>query len=280
PGATELPIYFFCDGPRNSADQPGVAAVRELIHSERRFEKKWVIEQDHNQGLAASIISGVTYVLERFSQVIVLEDDIEVAPDFLPFILEGLSRYEKDERVASICGYMYPISPSGLPESFFMLGADCWGWATWKRSWQHFEADGSILLKNLKHQKLSWKFDLEGSYPYSKMLKNQTTGKNQSWAIRWHASTYLRNMLTLFPAISLVKNTGFDGSGTHCEKENTKESWDPFWFCKKPSLPDDVGPNREAELRVSRYQRNRLPFLKKLTRILRATPQLLFAQRG
>jgi hypothetical protein len=48
------------------------------------------------------------------------------------------------------------------------------------------------------------------------MLKNQISGKNDSWAIRWYMSTVLDNMLSLYPSKSYVQNIGFDSSGTNC----------------------------------------------------------------
>lgn len=47
------------------------------------------------------------------------------------------------------------------------------------------------------------------------MLEDQIRGKNNSWAIRWYASAFLKNKLTLYPKNSFVKNIGVDGSGTH-----------------------------------------------------------------
>jgi hypothetical protein len=48
------------------------------------------------------------------------------------------------------------------------------------------------------------------------MLQSQIRGANDSWAIRWHASTFLADKLTLYPGRSLVDNIGNDSSGTHC----------------------------------------------------------------
>ena len=48
------------------------------------------------------------------------------------------------------------------------------------------------------------------------MLKDQINGKNDSWAIRWHASMFLENKLCLYPGRSLVKNIGLDATGTNC----------------------------------------------------------------
>ena len=122
--------------------------------------------------------------------------------------------YEKEEKVISIHGYIYPIKKD-LPETFFIKGADCWGWATWKRGWGLFESDGKNLLAELEKRNLIKEFDFDGAYNYSGMLKRQIEGKNDSWAVRWYASAFLKNKLTLYPGQSLVQNIGQDASGTH-----------------------------------------------------------------
>ena len=94
------------------------------------------------------------------------------------------------------------------------------GWATWERAWNLFQSNGSKLLKELESKKLVKEFDLDGAYEYTKMLSDQISGKNDSWAIRWDASMFLENKLSLYPSISLVKNIGFDGEGSHCEISN------------------------------------------------------------
>ena len=143
-----------------------------------------------------------------------LEDDLLTSPYFLDFMNEGLSIYEEDEKVISIHGYVYPISEK-LPETFFLRGADCWGWATWKRGWDLFEPDGGLLLNKLEESKQTEEFDFNRSYPYTQMLKDQINGKTNSWAVRWYASAFLQNKYTLYPGKSLVSNIGGDGSGTN-----------------------------------------------------------------
>jgi hypothetical protein len=127
---------------------------------------------------------------------------------------QGLSMYASDENVICIHGYIYPVKAQ-LPQSFFVRGAHCWGWATWKRGWDLYEEDGQVLLDELINKGLSWEFDYNGTYPFTMMLENQIRGLNNSWAIRWHAVAFLRNKLTLYPAVSLVRNIGFDQSGVH-----------------------------------------------------------------
>jgi hypothetical protein len=189
--------------------------VRAYVDTIEGFASITRIYRDNNLGLARSIISGVEEVLAGHDSVVVMEDDLIVSPHFLRFMNDGLMLYRDDQHVASIHGYCYPVDEA-LPETFFLRGADCWGWATWPRAWNHFEPDGSKLLEELRRTGLGCSFDLGGAYSFTRMLHNQVAGKNDSWAIRWHASCFLDNMLTLYPGRSLVNNIGFDSTGTHC----------------------------------------------------------------
>jgi hypothetical protein len=213
PEASQTELHIFCDGPRNEAEQLKTEQVRNLCRDFKGFKKIQLFEQDMNHGLANSLIHGISQVLENYERVIVLEDDIVTSPAFLTYMNGGLEKYASDERVASIHGYVYPIA--GLPPSFFIRGADCWGWATWKRAWKHFEPDSKKLLQELVKRGLTADFDFGRSYPYVQMLKDQIDGRVNSWAIRWYASAYLNEMYTLYPGQTLVHNIGLDESGTH-----------------------------------------------------------------
>lgn len=213
--ADSTSLHVYCDGPKNEGHKSQTDAVRAYVDSIDGFASVTRIYREQNLGLARSIISGVSEILAKHETVIVMEDDLVVSPYFLKFMNEGLQLYRDEEQVASIHGYCYPVEQE-LPETFFLRGADCWGWATWSRAWQHFEPDGQKLLDALGRERLTRAFDLGGSYPYMKMLANQVAGKNDSWAVRWHASCFLDNMLTLYPGRSLVNNIGTDDSGTHC----------------------------------------------------------------
>lgn len=216
--ARDSELYIYSDSSKTHNDKQAVSEVREFLSSINGFKTITIIEREENYGLANSIIDGVTTIVERFGKVIVLEDDLVTSPYFLQYMNDALMLYESDKSVASIHGYIYPIE--GLPECFFIRGADCWGWATWKRAWDIFESDGQILLQKLITRKLQNEVDFNGSYQYTKMLEDQIAGKNNSWAIRWYISAFLEGMLTLYPGKSYVENIGNDGSGTHCSRSN------------------------------------------------------------
>ncbi len=213
--ADQSDLIVFSDGARNAGERAAVAAVRALIRSFSGFNSVRLVERQTNYGLARNIIEGVTQVCQDYGRVIVVEDDLHTAPYFLTYMNEALDHYALDSRVASIHGYCYPVE-TALPETFFLRGSDCWGWSTWQRAWQLFNPDGATLLRQLRKRKLTRQFDFNGAADYTKMLEAQTKGDNDSWAVRWYASAFLADMLTLYPGRSLVHNCGNDGSGTHC----------------------------------------------------------------
>jgi hypothetical protein len=221
--AKQSDLYVFSDAAKNDDAKVVVDEVRSYIKKISGFNKVEIVERKSNYGLANSIIDGVTSVVNQYGKVIVLEDDLVTSPYFLKYMNDGLNLYETNKDVISIHGYIYPVKGT-LPETFFLRGADCWGWATWKDKWSLFEPNGEKLLCELKQKKLIKRFDFNGAYSYSKMLKNQIKGKNDSWAIRWYASAFLENKYTLYPGKSLVLNIGNDGSGTHCGETNAFSS--------------------------------------------------------
>lgn len=221
--ATETDLLIFSDGPKNSEDVKKINMLREYIKSIDGFKSVKIVERKSNFGLAKSVISGVSKVVEKYGKVIVVEDDLVTSRYFLKYMNKALDLYGDDEEVISIHGYVYPVA-SKLPESFFLLGADCWGWATWKRGWDLFEADGEKLRSIMLKKGLVDKFNMGGAYDYMQMLEDQIAKKNDSWAIRWLASAVVNNKYTLYPGRSLVKNIGLDGSGTHCNDKNSRLS--------------------------------------------------------
>lgn len=213
--AKESDLFIFSDAPKTPEAAEAVSKVRKYIKTISRFGSVSIIERDENWGLANSIIGGVTRLCNEYGQVIVLEDDLVVSPYFLDYMNHALENYLHDEKVMQISGYMFPISSSvALPETFFCKMTTSWGWATWDRAWCKFDPDANKLANIIVAKKLRNEFDMECDY--LRMLKMQSKGEIDSWAIRWYASVFLAEGLCLHPSTSLVVNIGHDGSGTHC----------------------------------------------------------------
>lgn len=213
--AAESELFIYSDAAKDETSQAAVKEVRAFIRSIQGFKKITITERAENWGLARSIIDEVTTQINRYGRVIVLEDDLVVAPHFLQFMNDALETYRDEERVGHIQACDFTHDPS-LPDTFLIKWTGSWGWGTWDRAWKHFNADGKALLTELESRKLTYTFDFNGKYGYTRMLRRQIEGKNNSWAIRWNASLFLKGILSLNVGKSLVQNEGFDGSGTNC----------------------------------------------------------------
>ena len=245
-GAESSDLFIFCEGAKRIEDEEAVRQVRQVVRSKQWCGNVHIIEHEKNMGCANSIIYGVTKICEEYGSVIVLEDDMVTSPYFLTYMNESLEIYSNDDRVISIHGYIYPVK-SKLPETFFLRGADGWGWATWQRGWKCFNPDGQYLLDELQKLDMTNEFDFNGTYGYTQMLKDQIAGKIDAWDIRWYASAFLEDKLTLYPRHSLVHNIGNDSSGTHC---NTTSKFDATLSL----TPIKVDRIEVKELKLARLQ--------------------------
>ena len=212
----ESELYIFCDGPKNLSDKKNISRIYNLYLLNKSFKKKKIILRKKNIGLKKNITQGVSQILKDYDSVIVLEDDMISSKYFLTYMNEGLKKFKNYSKVASIHAYMYPLKKKFKNKYFFLKGADCWGWGTWKRSWKKLSLNSKKLSIKIEKNNLIEEFNYNNTYNYFKMLKKNIK-TNRSWAICWYASMFLQNMYTLNPTTSLIKNIGLDGSGTNCK---------------------------------------------------------------
>jgi hypothetical protein len=224
PLAASTELHVFSDGPRTPETAPRIREVREYLKTIVGFAKVTVHERDRNFGLAASVIDGVTRLCGAAGRVIVVEDDLLVAPHFLDYMNSALERYHDEAEVMQVSGYMFPIDVAAEADAFFMPFTTSWGWATWERAWQYFDPAMTGFDALAGNRQLRDRFNLGGAYDYFDMLERQRGGSIDSWAIRWYLSVFMRNGLTLYPARTLVRNIGFDGSGTHCVDADVEQA--------------------------------------------------------
>ena len=254
----ECSLHVFCDGPRDAEDRARVAATQRTVRDRLPARGATIIERNENLGLANSIIQGVTELCAEHGRAIVVEDDLRLSPDFLDFMLGSLDRYQQAEGVYQISGYMFPVSHPPRPDSFFLPLTTTWGWATWARAWRVLDVNPTDADEQLADEALRHRFDLDGSYPYSRMLLDRLSGRNDSWGILWAWSVFRAGGLALHPRRSLVHNAGFDGSGTHCgvERDSLDDQADEvmrFRLGDSIIFPMKVEANREAFARITAH---------------------------
>jgi hypothetical protein len=216
PEARESALFIYCDALKKEEHRERVDEVHRIVRSRQWCGSVHIIEHEENKGCAQSIISGVTQMSDTYGKVIVIEDDLVLSPHFLGYMNTALSLYESDPQVMQISGHMFPIAFDCKKDALFLPFITSWGWATWQRAWRLFDPHMSGYGQIKGNRKMRYRFNMQGEYPYSKMLESQLRGEIDSWAIRWYLSVFLNNGLTLYPVTSLVENIGFDGSGVHC----------------------------------------------------------------
>jgi glycosyltransferase involved in cell wall biosynthesis len=213
--ADQTDLIIYSDAAKTDTQALDVQAVRQYIKEAVGFRSKTIIERSHNLGLADSIIEGVTKACADYGKAIVLEDDLETSPHFLAYMNDALDRYADIDSVMHISGCSYPISPLENQETYFLQVPLCWGWATWKRAWDHFERDVAIM--NEFSDEMVRNFNFDSTYPYWAQLELNRDGKIRTWFVFWYAKIFRMAGLCLFPSRSLVRNDGFDSSGVNCD---------------------------------------------------------------
>jgi hypothetical protein len=137
-------LFIFADGPKKGADLSKIEATRALFKTIDWCEPK-IFERTENIGLAHSIIAAVNHVFQYHDRLILLEDDCVPQEFFFNFIETCLDIYADNDKVFGISGYTVPIPDEILArypyDLYFFPRIGSWGWATWKRAWQHFEPD-------------------------------------------------------------------------------------------------------------------------------------------
>lgn len=267
--AKESELFIYSDAAKSEEAQPAVDDVRKLIHSINGFAGVTIIERGKNWGLANNIIDGVSTRVKEYGRVIVLEDDLVVAPHFLRFMNDALEVYKNEPKVGHIQACEFFEDPT-LPDTFLIKWTGSWGWATWERAWNLFNPDGKTLLKELEERKLTKMFDFNNSYGFTRMLRKQIVGKNNSWAIRWNASLFLNDVLSLNVGKSLVQNAGFDGTGTNCGGGGLYAS--TLYQEKLPVKKiEPIEENKKARKSMENYYRKTNSFMAKAIRRIKRT---------
>ena len=140
--AKESELFIFADGPKENTTEKQLEKItktRKIIREKNWCGKISIIEREINLGLDSSVTKGITSVIEKFGKVIVLEDDFILSKNFLKYMNSALDKFENNNSVMQISGYMFPVEIPEKFDTFFLPFTNSWGWATWKRAWDFFD---------------------------------------------------------------------------------------------------------------------------------------------
>jgi len=232
-------LYVFSDAPKSDEDAEAVSLTRRLVHS-IDWTKPEIIERTENLGLARNIVSAVDYVFERYDRLILLEDDCVPQQYFFDFMHTCLQKYENNPKVFGISGYTVKIPDEVLKsyphDLYFCPRIGSWGWATWKRAWQHRAKDLLELIDTAVKNGIDLN---QGGTDIPVALDNILKGNVKDvWTLHWVLSVYLNNGVYVYPTRSHILNVGMDGTGIHCKTTNKYNS--PYCDKRPVNYPDEV----------------------------------------
>ncbi|RDU72694.1 sugar transferase [Helicobacter aurati] len=281
PFSLQSKLIIYADAPKREASSTAieqVAAVRNYLQTFceqnkilRRFQEIEIIEREHNFGLADSIIDGVSTTMQKYGKAIILEDDIVVSPIFLQYMNEALNFYENNNRVWSISAWSAPIQTDGLESCYFFRIPHCWGWASWANRWQYYKRDVDWALQNFTQEDIRYINLDDYSKGYWEQLLLNKSGKIKTWAIFNYLIAYKHKALTLLPSHSLIRQIGFDGSGTHCGGDDNICNPQEVCVTLPLTYPQQVCESKLALTRIQQFEleRRKKTFSKRITKLQR-----------
>lgn len=248
--APQTSLFVFSDGPKNDIDRDAVELVRKLVREVSEFSSVTLVERHENMGLAQSVIAGVTELLERFENIIVLEDDLVTSKYFLSYMNQALDHYRRDPFAFSVTGHTFPEQflriPGGYPyDTYAGYRCSSWSWGTWRDRWQRIDWEMRYFTDFLQHPEAQEKFN-RGGQDMAALLHMQYKGEIDSWAIRFCYAHYANEMRCIYPTQTLVKNIGLDHSGMHSTPNprflhsSLDDAWLPRRFCPASELDPRV----------------------------------------
>jgi hypothetical protein len=251
-------LLVVADGPRS--DRPGEAL---LCAQTRAIVERidWDCEvltnfAEQNMGCKKRIASGIDWIFSQVPEAIILEDDCLPEQSFFRFCEEMLIRYRDDERVGMVSGGNLQFGRRrGDSSYYFSRYTHIWGWATWRRAWQHYDRDIEQWPAFRQEGWVQQLFDRPGEKLYwEHSFELVHEGKLDTWDCSWTFASLLRGMLQIVPNVNLISNIGFgaDATHTHVVGEHANMPTAPIDF---PLVhPQFVLANTEADRFISEEQ--------------------------
>ena len=245
-------LLVVADGARS--DRPGEAekcrATRAIID-----RVDWECEvltnySDVNLGCKKRVSSGLDWVFNHVEEAIILEDDCLPDPSFFLFCEKLLNYYRQDERIMVISGDNFQFGRKRTDYSYYFSRYNhCWGWATWRRAWQHYDLEMKLWQQIRDGNWLEYILQKPRAVKYwNKVFQASYDGIIDSWDYQWTYACWIQNGLTILPNVNLVSNIGFGTEGTHTTSNNSPVAKLPTEEMRFPlQHPPFVIRNAEAD---------------------------------
>jgi hypothetical protein len=213
-------LFVIADGPHieRVSEVEKCEATRAII--ERVDWNCEVIKNysDTNLGCVERVFSGIDWVFSNVEEAIILEDDCLPHPTFFRFCEELLEKYRYDTRIASISGQNVQFGRKRDNYSYYFSRFNCcWGWASWRRAWQHYD----LYIKHWKEiQSKGFLTDILMNPLAVKIWSDilQSVYENPlsiGWDYQWTFTGFVQNSLGIVSNVNLISNIGIGSDSTN-----------------------------------------------------------------
>jgi hypothetical protein len=270
--APASPLYIFSDAPAPGDEAP-VQAVRDYARTITGFKSVEIIERQSNSRVLNNR-GGIKQLLERYGRLIFLEEDVETAPGFLNFMNTALERYRDDTRILSVTGYCPPIGHGDKRpgDAFLLRRFSAWGFATWAGRFDPFSlAISPGEVRRLLLNPVRLRSFISNGEDMLGLLLSEAGGEIDALDVKIMYRQFLDDTYTVYPRVSLVQNTGHDGTGVHCVTSDRfqVETWSKTDDFDMPAhlAPDPVARKANYRFRKQSYRR-RMKLFRRCLRFL------------
>ena len=213
-------LYVAADGPRlnREGERERCEEVRRIVTAVDWPCELKTLFRDKNFGCKMGVSGGINWFFENEEEGLILEDDVVPMTSFFQYCDELLERYRYDERVGVISGCNL-ISKRYTPtESYFFSRYNhVWGWASWRRAWQHYD----VTMQSWPQWRDNWglKTISDGSKLFESQWRNTFdnvfNGEIDTWDYQWLFACWYHGLITALPFHNQTQNIGCGADSTH-----------------------------------------------------------------
>lgn len=244
-------LYVTADGARkdNQNDIINCPKTREIINVDWDCEVKTLFREE-NLGCRNAVSDAITWFFNHEEKGIILEDDCLPDLSFFPFCEEMLEKYKDNEQIMLISGDNFQNGKKrGDASYYFSRYNHIWGWASWRRVWQHYDVDMKTFPENKDNKFLNSVFSNKKTRNYwLTRFEKAYNGEINTWDYQWTYTIFSRNGISILPNVNLISNIGFGNQSTHTAKINKKMANLPLCSITFPLIhPSEIKINIQAD---------------------------------
>jgi hypothetical protein len=211
-------LFIAADGPR-----PGVSSDAQLCDETRNAilsRIDWPCEvktlfRNENLGCKEAVSSAITWFFDHVEEGIILEDDCLPDPSFFPYCEQLLERYRNDSQVMMISGNNFiPAKRKPTNEDSYLF-SNCiliWGWASWRRAWQHYDILMGTWPEFKSSNRLSTFLSPRLTAYWQKAFDFYHSGTGTTWDVQWVYACWKQSGYGILPRHNMVENIGEVGA--------------------------------------------------------------------